>query len=382
MARTTPTVEMFSKTVEAIYDAALDPDHWHAALKRIGELIDSPCVCLSVTDFGQQKVALCVNHGYEPEYLKIYFEKFAINPLFSLGQLRPVGDVYTLAMLLESKELVESRFYKEWSKPQGLGDFMGLNAVRSARRAGGVSGNRMLAQAGYSDDDVRLLRLLAPHVCRSFAVTDALDLASVVSNTLEATLDALASGVYLIDNEGRVTYANRAAEQQLKANTVLRIVNKRLSAVTSDAQDRISRAIADAIADEAATPVHGTSIALTDGRGAGLVATILPLNRGNRCNSSAALGAAVAVFVQDPSVTPPYPGEAFAKLYGLTGAELRVLLAIAPGVGVREVATTLGIGEVTARTHLQHIYSKTGTSKVTELVNLFRNATPPVKASQ
>jgi DNA-binding CsgD family transcriptional regulator/PAS domain-containing protein len=381
MARTTPTVEMFSRTVEAIYDAALNPGHWQTALQRIGELIDSPCVCLSVTDYGQQEVALCVNHGYEPEYLKVYFEKFAINPLFSLGHLRPVGDVYTLAMLLESKDLVESRFYKEWSKPQGLGDFMGLNAVRSARRAGGISGNRMLAQARYSDDDVHLLGLLAPHVCRSFAVTDALDLKSVASDALEATLDALASGVYLIDNEGRVTYANRAAEQQLKASTVLRIVNKRLSAVTSDAQDGIRRAIADAIADEAAAPIHGTSIALTDGMGAGLVATILPLNRGNRYSPSAAHGAAAAVFVQDPAVAPPYPGEAFAKLYGLTGAELRVLLAIAPGIGVREVATTLGIGEVTARIHLQHIYSKTGTSKVTELINLLRNVTPPVKAS-
>ena len=313
--------------------------------------------------------------------MKVYFERFAINPLFSLGHLRPVGDVYTLAMLLESKDLVESRFYKEWSKPQGLGDFMGLNAVRSARRAGGISGNRMLAQPRYSDDDVRLLRLLAPHVCRSFAVTDALDLKSVASHTLEAMLDALASGVYLLDNEGRVTYANRTAEQQLKAGTVLRVANKRLSAVIPDAQEGMGRAIADAIADEAAAPVHGTSIALTDGKGAGLVATILPLSRGHRRQPSAALRAAAAVFVQDPVVAPPYPGEAFAKLYGLTGAELRVLLAIAPGVGVSEVATTLGIGEVTARTHLQHIYSKTGTSKVTELINLFRNTTPPVRAS-
>jgi DNA-binding CsgD family transcriptional regulator len=40
----------------------------------------------------------------------------------------------------------------------------------------------------------------------------------------------------------------------------------------------------------------------------------------------------------------------------------------------------LGIGEVTARTHLQHVYAKTRTSKQTELLNLFRNATPPVKA--
>src|SRR5215468_7978188 len=74
MARFQPSVERFSKAVEAVYDAALNPGGWHTALQRIGELIDSPCVCLSVTDYAQQSVALCVNYGYEPEYLKVYFE--------------------------------------------------------------------------------------------------------------------------------------------------------------------------------------------------------------------------------------------------------------------------------------------------------------------
>ena len=41
----------------------------------------------------------------------------------------------------------------------------------------------------------------------------------------------------------------------------------------------------------------------------------------------------------------------------------------------------LGIGETTARTHLQHIHSKTDTSKQTELIHLFMSSTPPIKAA-
>jgi DNA-binding CsgD family transcriptional regulator len=115
--------------------------------------------------------------------------------------------------------------------------------------------------------------------------------------------------------------------------------------------------------------------------GAGLVATILPLYRGERRNLCGAFAAMVAIFVQDPFVVPPFPGEAFAKLYGLTPSELRVLLAMAPGLGVKEAAEVLGIGETTAKTHLQHIYGKTGTSKQTELLHLFMSSTPPVKAA-
>jgi DNA-binding NarL/FixJ family response regulator len=54
---------------------------------------------------------------------------------------------------------------------------------------------------------------------------------------------------------------------------------------------------------------------------------------------------------------------------------------MAPGLSVREAANTLGIGETTAKTHLQHIYSKTNTSKRVELMQLFMSSTPPVKAA-
>ncbi len=85
-----------------------------------------------------------------------------------------------------------------------------------------------------------------------------------------------------------------------------------------------------------------------------------------------------AIFMQDPIVMPPLAAQAFAELYRLTGSELRVLLAMAPGLGVKEAAESLGISESTAKTHLKHIYSKTGASKQTELIRLFMSATPPV----
>jgi DNA-binding CsgD family transcriptional regulator len=54
---------------------------------------------------------------------------------------------------------------------------------------------------------------------------------------------------------------------------------------------------------------------------------------------------------------------------------------MAPGLSVKEAAEVLGIGETTAKTHLQHIHEKTRTSKQTELMHLFMSSTPPVKAA-
>ena len=71
---------------------------------------------------------------------------------------------------------------------------------------------------------------------------------------------------------------------------------------------------------------------------------------------------------------PLFPGEAFAKLYRLTGGELRVALAMAGGLQPQDAADTLGIGLQTVKTHLQHIFQKTNTSRQAELVALISRA--------
>ena len=172
---------------------------------------------------------------------------------------------------------------------------------------------------------------------------------------------------------------NSAAEQQVKTGNALRIESNRLAPVDRVARLALSKALAEAMDDEAATSTGGISLALPGGETGGLFATILGLNRGKRSNVGGAFAATAAIFVQDPIVVPPFPGEAFAKLYGLTGGELPVLLAMSPGLGVKEAAEMLGIGKTTAKTHMQHIYAKTSTSKQTELMHLFMSSAPPVK---
>jgi DNA-binding CsgD family transcriptional regulator len=284
-------------------------------------------------------------------------------------------------MLVDDHEFFESRFYQELCKPYGVHDTMGFNVLQTGCRLGLFAANRIKPHPRYEDAEVHLLSLLAPHVCRSVAISDALNLKTIKSEALEATLGALASGVYLTDHQGRIVYMNRAAERQVKTSKALRIMNNRLTAVDRLAHAALAKAIAEATIDETETPSGGITLALPGDDNMGLIATILPLNRGERRQLSGTFAATAAIFVQDPIVVPPLPGEAFAKLYGLTGSELRVLLAMSPGLSVKEAAEILGIGDTTAKTHLQNIYAKTGTSKQTELMHLFMSSAPPVNAA-
>ena len=372
-------LETFSAVVESIYDCALEPNKWHQTMAAIAELTGSKCCLFGVMNLIHQKHELMFHVGVEDLYLRLYAKKYgAMNPHFVPLQLVPVGTVVTTPMLVQEQEFLESKFYLEFLKPQGLRDGIGFNVLKTQDRIGGFGGTRLESQGDYGATDIRLLSLLAPHVCRSVAISDVLNLKTVNSAALEATLDALAAGVYLTDGEARIVYMNHAAETQVISGSALRIVNKRLSPVDQAACAILASTINEATTDEASLFSGRVTLALPGDDNIGLVATILPLNRGERRNLYGTLSATVAIFVQDPIVVPPLPGEAFARLYGLTGSELRVLLAMAPGLSVKEAAEILGIGHTTTKTHLQNIYAKTGTSKQTELMHLFMSSAPPV----
>ncbi len=175
---------------------------------------------------------------------------------------------------------------------------------------------------------------------------------------------------------------NAAAERQIKTGNSIRVMNNRISPTDPAARAYCRRPLTRRRAPTSTWTSTEHSLAIPDMDGAGYIATLLPVDRGQRRSVLAPFAASVAVFMQDPAEAPLLPGEAFARLHGLTGGELRVLQALAQGLGGKEAADMLGISEPTVRTHLQHIFSKTGTLRQSDLLRLLQNATPPVRAPQ
>jgi DNA-binding CsgD family transcriptional regulator len=188
--------------------------------------------------------------------------------------------------------------------------------------------------------------------------------------------------VFLTARDGRVVYMNAAAKRQTRTGNSIRIVNNRISPIDAAARAALSKAIDAASRDDVDMEMGEHSLAIPDIDGVGYVATVLPVERGQRRGVVAPLAASVAVFTKDPAQAPLMPGEAFARLYKLTGGELRVLLALAQGLGAKEAADMLGISEPTVRSHLQRMFSKTDTPRQADLLRLLQNSTPPIRAPQ
>jgi len=228
----------------------------------------------------------------------------------------------------------------------------------------------------YQSREKHFFERLAPRLTRLGTTLEADRLELTKSKALNAVFDSLAAAVFVTDCDARVLYANAAAERVLARGKGLCVRSGHLT--TSD--NASAKSLNDAIERLCcgAEQHHRISVVCHPRGGQELLATVVALTGGDKDNVLDTAGA--AVFVKDPDLEPLIPAEGFAKLYHLTACELRLIRSMLPGRCVKGAAEAEGISEATARTHLHHIFMKTGTKKQVELMQLFSSYALPVLA--
>ena len=316
------SAQALSDTIGAIYDCALDPLLWSNTCRMVAELCESTAGGICVHDMRHVQNDQLFVFGYEPEFLEKLGQHYAQSPMAAADIVSNIGDVSALSM--ERYELLESRFAREVLKPFGLRDIIWFPALRTGGRMASMHASRGEKALHYQQGEISLFKLLAPHVCRTLAISDALDIRALRSEMLERTLDGLVAGVFLTTRDGRVVYMNAAAERQIRTGNSIRIVNNRISPTDPAARAALSKAIDAASRDDIDMDMSEHSLAMPDIDGAGYVATLLPVDRGQRRGVVAPFAASVAVFTQDPhrvlrrsvSRSTPGPSGTTAKPHG------------------------------------------------------------------
>lgn len=137
-------VEAFSSMVAGIYDAALDPGLWPAALGIVRDFAGGQCATL----FSKDVLSLTggVFHddgGIDPGYRQAYFDQFIrLDPASTAQYYAQIDEPMATADLLSYDEFLTTRFYREWAKPQGLVDFASVALEKSSTA---VSSRRLIA---------------------------------------------------------------------------------------------------------------------------------------------------------------------------------------------------------------------------------------------
>jgi DNA-binding CsgD family transcriptional regulator/PAS domain-containing protein len=372
--------DTLSELLATLYDCVLAPERWSETLPHISTFGESTASSIVVQD-RDAGGARVFEHGADQSFLRLYFEKLVLaqrRPVQRLG-FEGVGDIATMTMLAGEREVLNSDFYIKWVQPLGFRDVIGVFVLKSGRRVGWFSLARSDVQSRYGERDLQLLGLLSPHVCRALLISDALELQTIASARLEEAVDVLSTGVFLTEGEhGHITYMNSSAERLLDGGA-LSARNGRLTTERTGGRDALSQAIAKSAAGKAPPATGRYSVALPDSAG-GLIANVLPLSWREGRNPLSGLRGGTAIFVQDPATPAAILLDAFARLYGLTESETKVLDHIGRAHTPQETADALGVSLTTVKTHLQKLFAKTATSRQAELIQLLARSTPPLRS--
>ena len=367
--------EAFDRTVLSLYQAAVGDGAWSHAAARINDLIRANGHSLTCADLSK---------GVEPEIVlarffvgperredleRLYFRDYyprdeAIPRLHGLRDREIVfkRDLYTDQ---EKKTSVAYNEFRRANRTQN-GLFMGLDGLDGGAIVWSFGDSN--ERGGWADDQIRVIKRLAPHIRQFARVRRAMANAGALSASLTSVLENGRSGFIQLDGCGRILEANDCARDILRRCDGLGDEDGALAATVPAENAELERLLAQALPPHGAQGAGGSMKITRVKARTPLVLEIVPVR--SMGTDSRAWEVAALVLVVDPAARPRVSPDFAAAVLGLTPAESRVVVALARGQTVVGVARELGCSEGTVRTHVKRVYRKHGIRKQTGLVRM------------
>ena len=228
-----------------------------------------------------------------------------------------------------------------------------------------------------------LMRRLAPHIERSGRLRSRIRQLEGRHATQQTELAHLPFGLVWVGATLQVVSQNARAVALLKPESGIWVDGNRLAAWVATDLERLEQALHNALrADDR----KGILLALRRrNRPVPLLASVIPViaspngegGLGSAGSTSGASDRFALVILQNPDEVAL--GLAHLQLvYGFTAAERKLAEALLHNDTLESYGERTGVSRSTLRSHLAHVFKKTGTNRQTELVRLLMLAQPRV----
>ncbi|WP_237153028.1 helix-turn-helix transcriptional regulator [Oryzibacter oryziterrae] len=366
-------VHDISDVIGSIYETVVDADRWPEVVETVCRYLEGKASRIYWRDASSSKTQTFYSWGFDPDFLKVYPEKYlTMNPIYPASIFVKPGEVFASHDLVPAPEFQASRFFKEWVAPQGFLDAAIFNIERYQASAAAFT---VITGQDYGPVDDKLrsrLGILAPHLQRAVLIGREMNRQSLEARSLEAALDLVEAGVFLLDHTGRVAWFNAAAADLIEKGDMVRNGASGLSLAGQQADRQLREALSTSQGEQDDLLLRRPAvIKMTDGEGGdwfGCLMRLQPHTHTQQAFEKVERSAHSAFFVRRAEVVATSGVEACAKLHGLTPGEIKVLNAVIETDTVAEIADELGLSINTVKKHLSSIFGKFGVSRRSALI--------------
>jgi DNA-binding CsgD family transcriptional regulator len=378
--------QALSELIGSIYDCALDPSRWDQTLADLVDAFDCYILTLTLSDLRCDRILLHKTIGLKPPQvdqqiakLSKYVPEIHATLGNALASWPSLDEPLVVSRHLTAAYIETSPHFQEFVRPAGIIDMMQFFLMHTQMHLSGLCVTRNGRQGLITEREIELGKLLLPHLRRAVIISNVLDVRTIEGTRMAEALDALRCAVVLTNEHGTVLHANHSAEHMLDKGGPIQSPQGVLQATAPSAAAELRSALALAAGNKAGIGKAGLAIRLTEPDVPPIFAHVLPL-MGSDFRTRLQPAAVAAVFIGAP------PGaqdgaDALAATFGLTPAETKVLASLFAGRTLVETAATLGITRPTAKTHLEHIFLKTGATRQAELMRLWTGLISPTASN-
>lgn len=379
-----PSQELYASSrvsglIAHLYDAAIDDTLWSGTANRIAETLGSTSTVLKLHgDNARVNLLECTENLMVSEREQAWADDWHRKDLWversvAYGMQRIITD----EDLVTREEQARSGFYQEWLRYLDIHHMLGA-VFPAADGAIGVLGiHRPQGAGAYTTYERRQAALVLPHLQRALRLGQRFAATSQSYAAALQALDRLDTGVLMVDGTGRVIQASSMAERLLQDNAELAVIRGRLALRPPALHDKLLALLQGAM-DTARGRIAkpGAALSIPRPHRMPLALEVAPLRP-----TSSAFGEqrpAVLVFIRDPEA--PIAVARLRELFGFTRTEGVVAAALGRGVSVEDIATNMGIGLATVRSHLKRVLAKTGTHRQAEAAALLARSVASVSS--
>jgi DNA-binding CsgD family transcriptional regulator len=361
-------LERFSKLIEALYEAALDPTVWSRVAPLVAGAFTAPsCALVTFDSSSGASAILGQTDNYDAKSVADYESYYHKVDIWTAASVKAgIGRPFVSQEFVSDAEVAASEIYND-NKRVGIFQALACTFNIEGQKIGGIGIHRPFGTPAFVIEERQELQLLLPHVTRAMQLHNRLGLLDRERQLAYSSLDSLGAGVMVVAVDGRLMFANRTAEAVLRAGQGITVRNGILRAQDRSAEGKLRLAI-DQAAMAAIGELNSAGGIVVASRTARQPLTLLvcPLR-------PEALGAVRAqpvamIFVGDPEHQPRQMPEVFVQLWGLTAAEARLTAALVEGQRMDSYADSAGISIQTAKSQLKAVFAKTGCKRQSDLI--------------
>lgn len=209
------------------------------------------------------------------------------------------------------------------------------------------------------------------------------NLPKMFNDAILTVLDYLPFGLLLLDDKGKLLFANEVGRRALQNGRTVVARNGVVSLAGSGPSD---------FAPALTAPKEGEkpfckNLPHPPGKPCSVMVAALPKSEDTASKGDANGWPASLVLIGDPELEYEPDANRLSSLFRVTEAQARVAALLMRGKTVEEVSSELSITQHTARNHLKRLFSRTETCKQAELVQLLMSSpaaarTPSAKRDQ